>query len=254
MALKDDINTYFKDSFVNLGIPDSSLEKWLQQGYRDLISKLPAKELERIKSSIGPVQDGTGHTLNNGDFLYAMRNGYRCRQVSSSQSGEITNVNSPNYATSIDPVCYIQDETVYIQPVPTSTENGAIYYMLIPAIDVNTDTRIGNLSALLTQFPVMYAAIRGKEYLLNEILLEIKELDAVDPSLFSEYSIEHGNEDIELANQVLGQIEIATGKDNQLIQSKLNRIKIYQQDINRLYSIYDKELKEYFGIQPQKQD
>ena len=366
MSLKTDIETYFDKSFTDLGIADADVKVWLKNGYRDLVGKLPVNILETIKTAIDIAS--TPYSLDGDRFLSALRNGRSCRQVSSQQKYGLTNIYSPLLASKIDPASYVEDGQVYIKPELDSGDAATIFVVTIPDIDITTNT-IGNLQDTLKQFPIMYAAIRGKEYIIQTKLSDITTLysqasssfddfmtykpsdsfdimnafdgktdianllslgdtlsfNLTEPSFdlasqtidFTDFDGHMGNEDVELATTELqgiqtelkeystktqaelqgfqSEVQKFQAKVNKklntfqaeqnidlkkaqakmdayiknyttqlqnaqsylqeaqnrmnLAQSKMNQVKFYQNEVNTLYKKYDKELKEYLGIQ-----
>ena len=129
-----------------------------------------------------------------------------------------------NYATTTDPVYWINNKTLSVFPTPTTSGGEAnVYYVHMPAIVYTNDT----IDYFLTEaeyLVVNYASIKSLSYLMNQISND--ELDLVT--------------DFADANNWLN-----TEEDNEMVSSRLSVIGAQINDFNTKRGDQDRLYKWY---------
>ena len=141
---------------INSTDKDDSISEWLTDGAKELLGILPVEKLhECIKST--QFATSAGYSLNSsttGNVIGVTRKnveGYKkdCRRISSTFSSRAEDPNDLMFASSTDPIYYINNNTVYVLPAPSVSQKAEVTHIPLPAIS-HGDTSIGNDYAMIT--------------------------------------------------------------------------------------------------------
>ena len=209
------------------------INTWLTDGVKEIQNVLPPDKLEECTNV--SVLNGSSATLNYytatiGKIVSVNRNngsGYYqvCRKVPVSHSTRVTDSSDiMNYATTTDPVYWMNNNTLSVFPTPTTSGGEAnVYYVYMPAV-VYTDSQISHFLTEAEYLVVNYASIKSLSYLMNQISND--ELDLVT--------------DFADANNWLN-----TEEDNEMVSSRLSVIGAQINDFNTKRGDQDRLYKWY---------
>ncbi len=165
-------------SLTGIDITDGTIQgyinDWLTDGVREVQNVLPPDKLEECTNVA--TLNNSSPTLNyytntvgrimsvsraNGSYFQV------CRKVPASHSTRVTDSNDMmNYATSSDPVYWMNNNTLSVYPTPTSGENAKVYYVYLPAV-VYTDSNVSHFLTEAEYLVVNYASLKALTYLMN---------------------------------------------------------------------------------------
>ena len=162
------------DNLTGFGSTDDvALADWLLAGARQVIDVLPMSKLDRMSeiqefTNFQGVEDSKIlHVLrkdeNNSDILMP------CRHIHASKSGMAQDSNYMEFATSSDPVYYLENKRVYTLPASASSNDSKL-------IKINEDFTITITSDTIDNFPkeatnavVLYASRNAIMQLMNSL-------------------------------------------------------------------------------------
>ena len=162
------------DNLTGFGSTDDvALGDWLLAGARQVIDVLPMSKLDRMSeiqefTNFQGVEDSKIlHVLrkdeNNSDILMP------CRHIHASKSGMAQDSNYMEFATSSDPVYYLENKRVYTLPASASSNDSKL-------VKINEDFTITITSDTIDNFPkeatnavVLYASRNAIMQLMNSL-------------------------------------------------------------------------------------
>ena len=160
------------DDLTGFGSTDDvAIVDWLTAGAREIIDVLPMSKLDRM-SEISTFTNYQGvedskilHVLrkdeNNSDVLMP------CREIHASQSGRAADSNYMEFATSSDPVYYLENKRVYTLPASASSNDSKLVKINEDFTITATDTAIDNFPKEATNAVVLYASRNALMRLMN---------------------------------------------------------------------------------------
>ena len=155
--------------------------QWLNDGYREVINLLPRNLLEVCLSKFEFTSNPAGlesHSLTSAGKLYNIQihNGTRsveCRPISSRNKGRAEDSGDMLYATTADPVYYIEGNYINVLPSGVAAEYFAVDYSGMTEL-AYSNTAISNFPDEAENLVIMYAAIKALAYLIaNEEDIEL---------------------------------------------------------------------------------
>jgi len=163
---------------------ETALDSFVTEGANEVISAMPRRAMERVAEETA-VTDGTT-TSEGHKILYVLRNDgtidQPCRQVPAYKRGRIQDSSDMEFATTSDPVYYIQDGKINIFP------NGNGLMVSIPTYSQSSPLDASDISTI-TNFPdeyeylvVLYAAIKALQQNLSGLVEADFSISASAPS------------------------------------------------------------------------
>ena len=163
---------------------ETALDSFVTEGANEVISAMPRRAMERVAEETA-VTDGTT-TSEGHKILYVLRNDgtidQPCRRVSAYKRGRVQDSSDMEFATTSDPVYYIQDGKINIFP------NGNGLMVSIPTYSQSSPLDASGISTI-TNFPdeyeylvVLYAAIKALQQNLSGLVEADFSISASAPS------------------------------------------------------------------------
>ena len=162
------------DNLTGFGSTDDvALADWLLAGARQVIDVLPMSKLDRMSE----IQEFTNFQgVEDSKILHVLRkdenNSNRfmpCRHIHASKSGMAQDSNYMEFATSSDPVYYLENKRVYTLPASASSNDSKL-------VKINEDFTITITSDTIDNFPkeaknavVLYASRNAIMQLMNSL-------------------------------------------------------------------------------------
>ena len=168
-----DFKTRIDDLTGFASTDDVAIVDWLTAGAREIIDVLPMSKLERMSE----VEEFTGNTPvedkkildvlrkdeNNSDILMP------CRQIDARQSGRAADSSYMEFATSSDPVYYLENKRLYTLPASAATDDSKLVKINEDFTILATDTSIQNFPKEATNAVVLYASRNALMRLMNNL-------------------------------------------------------------------------------------
>lgn len=162
------------DDLTGFGSTDDvAIADWLIAGAREIIDVLPMSKLDRMSeiqefTSFQGVEDSKIlHVLrkdeNNSNVLMP------CREIHASQSGRASDSNYMEFATSSDPVYYLENKRLYTLPASASSDDSKLVKINEDFTIVATDSTIDNFPKEATNAVVLYASRNALMRLMNNL-------------------------------------------------------------------------------------
>jgi hypothetical protein len=149
--------------------------QWLTDGARDIINVLSTNpEYVNLMSSVTTLNTSSSTlSLTNakvGDVsLYDGTRLQGCRRISPKMRGRASDINDlMNYATTSDPVYWINAKTLETYPTPTDSNYVHATTLNYPSVSYN-DSSISSFPDEVEHLVVLYASIKALQYQLNTI-------------------------------------------------------------------------------------
>ena len=176
------------DDLTGFGSTDDvAIEDWLTAGAREIIDFLPMALLDRMSeiqefTSFQGIEDTKIlHVLrkdeNNSDVLMP------CREIHASKSGIAADSNYMEFATSSDPVYYLENKRLYTLPASASSDDSKLVKINEDFTIVATDSTIDNFPKEATNAVVLYASRNALVRLMNLKHSSVSALNVSDLSI-----------------------------------------------------------------------
>lgn len=182
-----DFKTRIDDLTGFASTDDNALSDWLTEGARQIIDILPMSRLDRMAETanfttfVGVEDSKILHILrkdeNNSDVLMP------CREIHASQSGRAADSNYMEYATSSDPVYYLENKRVYTLPASASTDDSKIVKINEDRTVLYSDSTIDNFPKEATNAAILYASKNALMRLMNAKQSSVSALNISDLSI-----------------------------------------------------------------------
>ena len=166
-----DFKTRIDDLTGFASTDDNALSDWLTEGARQIIDILPMSRLDRMAETanfttfVGVEDSKILHILrkdeNNSNILMP------CREIHASQAGRAADSNYMEYATSSDPVYYLENKRVYTLPASASTDDSKIVKINEDRTVLYSDSTIDNFPKEATNAAILYASRNALMRLMN---------------------------------------------------------------------------------------
>lgn len=165
--------------------------QWLTDGAKEVINFLPIN-LQRLCASMqtftSTVAGSEAKTLNTGKILSVFGGSQECRMISSIKKYKVSDPGDITYATSTDPVYYIETNKINVLPAGLSCKYEEIQY---PTVEFDHST-ISAFPDEAEYLVVLYATIRAvQERMTNEAVNEDSELYALHADKYAKLSAEY---------------------------------------------------------------
>jgi phage host-nuclease inhibitor protein Gam len=138
----------------------AALTDWLTAGAKYITDLLPEEKFANYTTNIS--DGGFGVSVAGYRLLRAHKQGYKARPVDPGLKAQVADSDSIHYATTTDPVFYIENGTLYIKP-----SGGTGIGMIYPSVPYNAELIAGFPSELIHSV-VLYACIRGKQRQISD--------------------------------------------------------------------------------------
>lgn len=182
----------------------TEMDTWASEAVVQLTNLFPAK-LKQKCSQVTELSNATPMDLDSvGEILYVTRenanSGYQvsCRVVSPINAGLVEDSSSLHYATSTDPVYWIESQSdvakLIVKPDPSSLQTSNVYHIGYTSVDVSSTDTIANFPDEAEYLVVLYAAIKVLQNKMNEMGgISDLSISASAPSAPSDPSISGGS-------------------------------------------------------------
>jgi len=148
-------------------IDQNACDQWLEDGVRELINVFPSKlkEMCYAKSTFTSAAVGSeAETIASQHLGSVYAGSVACRKIVASDKYKAADSGSVEFATSTDPVYYIEGGKLNILPASLS----GIYYIVgAPSIDADSDSSISNFPDEAEYLVVLFASIKQLHQYMN---------------------------------------------------------------------------------------
>ena len=174
------------------------VNQWLTDGAKEVINNLPTHLLKLCSSKVAFGANSTAagsesasNVLNTGKVFSVFAHGVLCRSIDSSLKYKAEDSGDVNYATTTDPVYYIEANLINILPSGRTAANCIYEEVQYPTVAFN-DISIAAFPDEAEYLVVLYAAIRAvQERMANEAVNEDSELYALHADKYAKLSAEY---------------------------------------------------------------
>jgi hypothetical protein len=147
---------------------DLALKDWFEAGIKEVINYMPPKLLKlcaAMQTFTSVAAGSEAETLNTGKILSVLSSNTRCREIASDLKGRASDSDDILYATSTDPVFYVEANLINALPSGLSCKYEEVQY---PTVTVASDTAIAVFPDEAEYLVVLYAAIKALQVLMND--------------------------------------------------------------------------------------
>jgi hypothetical protein len=147
---------------------DLALKDWFEAGIKEVINYMPPKLLKlcaAMQTFTSVAAGSEAETLNTGKLLSVLSTNTRCREIASDFKGRASDSDDILYATSTDPVFYVEANLINVLPSGLSCKYEEVQY---PTVTVASDTAIAVFPDEAEYLVVLYAAIKALHVLMND--------------------------------------------------------------------------------------
>jgi hypothetical protein len=147
---------------------DLALKDWFEAGIKEVINYMPPKLLKlcaAMQTFTSVAAGSEAETLNTGKLLSVLSSNTRCREIASDLKGRASDSDDILYATSTDPVFYVEANLLNALPSGLSCKYEEVQY---PTVTVASDTAIAVFPDEAEYLVVLYAAIKALQVLMND--------------------------------------------------------------------------------------
>ena len=149
------------DDLTNFSSTDDiAISDWLNEGYRELVNIFPANLKELCYSSLEFTSRPEGmelESLTTSKLGAVFAHNLECREITPRHKYKAANSNSYFYATSSDPVYYIEGSKLNVLPYDSPS---TYYYIASPSITVTSES-VDNFPDEAEYLLVYYASIKA---------------------------------------------------------------------------------------------
>ena len=155
------------------GTEDDALTDWLQAGTREIINILPPKLKEYCyakQTFTSAAANSEAETMITGQLGSVYAGSVECREIRPMDKHKASSSTSLEYATSTDPVYYVEGNKINILPASTA----GVYYVVPNPTVAHGSTSIDNFPNEAEYLVTLYAAVKATERrMLDEEDMEI---------------------------------------------------------------------------------
>jgi len=147
---------------------DTAVADWLNEGYRELVNTFPPnlKELCYSNLKFTSTPEGTEiESISTSKIGTVFAHDLECRQIHPKHKYKSANSSSYFYATSSDPVYYIEGSKLNVLPYDSPV---TYYYVAAPSI-AETDSSVDNFPDEAEYLLVYYASIKALQRLMSDL-------------------------------------------------------------------------------------
>jgi len=153
---------------------DETAAQWMSEGAKEIINQLPDKLLKLCASEQTFTSAAVGseaESITTGKILSVFAGNYEAREIPNNQKHKANDADLIQYATTTDPVYYTQNGKINVLPASLSCKYDEVQYPTFTAgdagtLDVAAATSIANFPDEAEYLVVLYAAIKGVEYMM----------------------------------------------------------------------------------------
>jgi len=161
--------------YVGTYADTTALDDWLTACAKKIVDIIPAHKVD-IYSTEG-TDLGTGLDIEAMRFIRAHKSGYGARVVSPSMKARYLDSDSIHYATSTDPIVYIENGKAYVKP-----NGGTVVKIAYPTV-LNTDTTVADFPDTMEHALVLYAVIQALNTKIRDEIANVSALTFTDPTV-----------------------------------------------------------------------
>jgi hypothetical protein len=146
----------------------TEMDQWMADGVREIINILPPHLKEYCYSKqtfTSAAANSEAETMITGQLGSVYAGSVECRQIRPMDKHKASTSGSLEYASSTDPVYYIEGNKINILPASSS---GVFYVVANPSIDASAVSTIDNFPNEAEYLVVLYAAIKVLQNKMNE--------------------------------------------------------------------------------------
>ena len=150
-------------------VVESEIDQWCVDGVRELTNLFPPHLKEYCYSKqtfTSAAANSEAETMITGQLGSVYAGSVECRKIRPMDKHKASSSGSIEYATSTDPVYYVEGNKINILPASLS---GVYYVIADPSIDANVDSAISNFPNEAEYLVVLYAAIKVLQNKMNEM-------------------------------------------------------------------------------------
>ena len=147
-------------------ITETEIDQWCEDGVRELVNLFPPnlKEMCYAKNTFtSAAVNSESETIATKNISNVFTGDIECRQIHPKNKYKASDINNIEYATSTDPIYYIEGSKINILPASSS---GIYYAIADPSIDASAVSTVANFPDEAEHLVVLYAAIKAAESLL----------------------------------------------------------------------------------------
>ena len=157
-------------------VTEPEIDQWMMDGVRENINIFPPKLKEYCYSKqtfTSAAANSEAETMITGQLGSVYAGSVECREIRPMDKHKASSSTSLEYATSTDPVYYVEGNKINILPASSS----GIYYVISnPSIDASADSAIANFPNESEYLVVLYAAIKVLQNKMNEKTGDLRSL------------------------------------------------------------------------------
>jgi len=150
-------------------VVESEIDQWCVDGVRELTNLFPPylKEYCYSKQTFtSAAANSEAETMITGQLGSVYAGSVECRKIRPMDKHKASSSGSIEYATSTDPVYYVEGNKINILPASLS---GVYYVIADPSIDASAVSAISNFPNEAEYLVVLYAAIKVLQNKMNEM-------------------------------------------------------------------------------------
>ena len=191
---------------------EAALDSFVTEGANEVVSAMPRSAMERVAEETA-VTDGTT-TSEGHKIIYILRNDgtidQPCRRVPAYKRGRVQDSSDMEFASTSDPIYYIQDGKINIFPNGNGLMVSIPTYSQSSPLDASAISTITNFPNEYEYLVTLYAAIKALQQLMNN---KHGNTDITGALTALEASVVNAEDEIEdggkmVANIVLGVAEV----------------------------------------------
>jgi len=149
-------------------ITETEIDQWCEDGVRELVNLFPPnlKEMCYTKNTFtSTAANSESETIATKNLGNIFAGDIECREIRSKDKYKASDVDSLEYATSTDPVYYVEGSKLNILPASSS---GIYYAIADPSIDASADSAISSFPNEAEYLIILYASIKVLQNKMNE--------------------------------------------------------------------------------------
>lgn len=165
----------------------TEMDTWASEAVVELTNLFPAK-LKQKCAQLTALNDSTPMDLDSiGEVLYVTRkngnSGHQvsCRVISPINAGLVEDSSSLHYATSTDPVYWMESQSdvakLVVKPDPSSLQTSNVYHIGYTSVDVSSTDTIANFPDEAEYLVVLYVGVKVLQNKMNEMHASIVHSD-----------------------------------------------------------------------------
>ena len=147
---------------------ETAMDQWLEDGAKEIINALP-RNLQKLCTSIqsftSVAAGSEAETLNTGKVFSVFAGSVDCRKIDSTLKYRAEDSGRIDYATSTDPVYYVESNFINVLPTSLSCKYEEVQYP--SSIDADSDSAIASFPDEAEHLVVLYASLKALQQQMN---------------------------------------------------------------------------------------